>query len=401
MTVEKQPWIDVQELMPRVSIHEIAAYYRFDLGETFGNSGEQRTRCPVVACDGHDDNRSVSINVDDPKGRWKCHRSGYGCGAQGDKLTLAHTMKHGAMPHGGKLTGAAFRTIAEDLQAISGGAEPVTVERPQPPNREQQPTAVSIDDQPNTPLSESDNENARSLVSLDEHFVVDPAEMPPEASKYMRSREWLTPEFCRSARCGYLPASAKGTLRGKWIYGIFDDSGEPLSWVGRDLKFEQKFKEWEAGGRSGTEPAKFRFPSKQYFRRKFELFGQEQLEQPEHAETLRQLGLIVVEGFNDALRLRQLGVPAVAIMSNRVTAEQVQKIAGYAESVGNGRINILFDANTKGDEGAKDALWLLAQTGLHTKLVWSAAMFDGRFRDREPESLTEDEWNDISSTLHF
>ena len=98
MAERKEGWIDVQELLPRISIHEIAAYYRFDLGEMFGSSGEQRTRCPVTACDGHNDYRSVSINVTDAKGPWKCHRSGYGCGAQGDKLTLAHCMKQGERP---------------------------------------------------------------------------------------------------------------------------------------------------------------------------------------------------------------------------------------------------------------------------------------------------------------
>jgi len=399
MPIEKQPWIDVQELLPRISIHEIAAYYRFDLGETFGSSGEQRTRCPVTACDGHNDFRSISINVSDVKEPWKCHRSGYGCGAQGDKLTLAHCMKVGAMPTGGKLTGSAFRAIAEDLQAIAGGSTPVPKAAAPAPRIEQQPPPLTIDDQPNVPLAESDNENARALVRLDEQFIVDPVAMPPEASKYMRSRDWLTPELCREARCGYLPSSAKGTLRGKWVYGVFADDGEPYCWVGRELKFEQKLKQWEASGRNGTEPAKYRFPSKPYFRRKFELFGQEQLNKPEYAETLKRLGLIIVEGFNDALRLRQLGVPAVAIMSNRVTAEQVKKIAAFAEGVGNGRINIMFDANTKGDEGAKEALWLLAQTGLNTKLVWSTAMFDARFNEKEPESITQDELTLIAANL--
>lgn len=74
-------------------------------------------------------------------------------------------------------------------------------------------------------------------------------------------------------------------------------------------------------------------------------------------------------------------------------------IAELAELLGNGRVNIMFDANTKGDEGAKEALWLLAQTGLNTKLVWSTAMFDARFNEKEPESITQDELTLIAANL--
>jgi len=398
MAEKKEGWIDVASLAPRVSIQEIAAYYRFDLGETFGCSGEQRTRCPVTTCDGHNDYRSMSINVDDPKGRWKCHRSGYGCGAQGDKLTLAHCMKHGDMPPGGKLTGTAFRQIARDLQVIAGDEAP-RLEAPRPEKPSAPPTGDSVDDTHNVPLSDSDNENARKLANLHEQLLTEPSEMTPQASKYMRLREWLTPEQCRQARCGYLPGSAKGLLRGYWVFGVFDEDDRALCWVGRDLKFEQKLKEWEASGRQGREPPKYRFPSKQFFRRKFELYGQELAKQEDQAEALQRLGLIVVEGFNDVLRLRALGIPSVGIMSNRITKEQVGKLARLAEAVAGGRINVMFDSNPRGDEGAKDALWELAQTGLDVKLIWSRVMFDRRFRDREPESLTAEEWGVIEETI--
>ena len=124
MAVEKQPWIDVQALMPRVSIQQIAAYYRFALSESFGSSGEQRMPCPVASCDGHHDSRSVAINVSSAKGLWKCHRNSYGCGAGGDKLTLMYCIKHSQMPSGGgQPKGKEFREIATDLQAIAN-AEP-------------------------------------------------------------------------------------------------------------------------------------------------------------------------------------------------------------------------------------------------------------------------------------
>ena len=326
MVEKKDGWIDVGGLMPRVSIQDIAAYFRFDLGETFGSSGEQRTRCPISSCDGHDDFRSVSVNVSDDKGRWKCHRSGYGCGAQGDKLTFIHCLENGAMPSG-KLTGSAFRKAANTLQEIAGGAQPIQQTIPKREPKPYEPSKrPSIDDEPNKPLSHSDNESIRRLASLDEQFITDPSKMTPAARRYMQSREWMTPELLRQARCGYLPSSAKGTLRGMWVYGIMDENGEPLAWVGRDLKFKEKHEEWERSGRKDKEPAKYRFPSKTYFRRKFEFYGQHELDRPEYQQKLKQVGLTITEGFNDVLRLQILGVPTVGIMSNRMTTEQLEKV---------------------------------------------------------------------------
>jgi hypothetical protein len=176
-------WIDVGELMPRVSVHQIAAYFRFDLGETFGSSGEQRTRCPVTSCDGHDDFRSVSINVDDHKGPWKCHRAGYGCGAQGDKLVFIHCLETGSMPHG-KLTGQEFLHAAKRLQEIAGGATPL--KQAPPPAPKTSTTKPVVDDEPNKPLAESENESIRRLVTLDDQFTVNPGEMTPTTSTRAR-----------------------------------------------------------------------------------------------------------------------------------------------------------------------------------------------------------------------
>lgn len=397
MVDKKEGWIDVSELMPRVSIHDIAAHFRFELGETFGSSGEQRTRCPVVACDGHDDFRSASIKTDDPKGKWKCHRSGYGCGGQGDKLTLIHVLETGAMPTG-KLIGQDFRKAAATLVAIAGGAAPS--ERPQPEKpAEKKAVSATVDDQPNTPLSQSENDAIKRLANLDERLTLDVSEMTPQARRYMQAHDWMTEDTCKQARCGFLPKKEKGTLRGMWVFPVLDEEGEPLSWVGRDLDFETKIEAWERSGRRDKSPAKYRFPSKAYFRRKFELFGQEILGDPKQAENLKRLGLTVTEGFNDVLKLRTLDVPSVGIMSNRMTPEQLTKIVQIAEAHADRKVNIMLDADLRGDEGAKEMLWQLAQTGLNVRLAWSREMHDGVYKDREAEGVTPKEWQTIQTTL--
>jgi hypothetical protein len=107
-----------------------------------------------------------------------------------------------------------------------------------------------------------------------------------------------------------------------------------------------------------------------------------------------------VEGFNDVLGLDAIGVPAVAIMSNKITEHQVAKIERFAMGLAGGKAALLFDADDAGDEGSKEALWQLAQRGLDVRLGWSRTMHGGKFAGRQPENLTVEEWeNAIRPTV--
>lgn len=121
MGIEKRRVIDIDGIQQRLSLGQVASLYGFQLSPDMGDSGEQRMACPCADCSGASDNKSVSINLADPMKRWKCHREGYGCGAQGRLVMLAYCMKHGRMPASGKLTGDAFLDIARDLEALADG----------------------------------------------------------------------------------------------------------------------------------------------------------------------------------------------------------------------------------------------------------------------------------------
>jgi hypothetical protein len=54
---------------------------------------------------------------------------------------------------------------------------------------------------------------------------------------------------------------------------------------------------------------------------------------------------------------------------------------------------LLLDCDNPGDDGAKEALWMLAQHQLNVRLGWTKAMHGGRFVGRQPESLTRAEWD--------
>ena len=72
------------------------------------------------------------------------------------------------------------------------------------------------------------------------------------------------------------------------------------------------------------------------------------------------------------LGLDAIGEPAVAIMSNKITDEQVAKVERFAKSVAAGKVTLLFDTDEARDLGAKESLWHFAQRGLDVWLGWSS-----------------------------
>jgi len=134
------------------------------------------------------------------------------------------------------------------------------------------------------------------------------------------------------------------------------------------------------------------------YHRGLEVFGQHRLAEPEVREAIQSLGhLLVVEGPSNTLRLDALNVPAFAVCSNRITRDQAEKIGRWCRELGVPAA-VLFDCDAEGDAGGQQVAVELAQH-CPVRLAWSQTMFDGRFKDRQPESLTEDEWDDVRANL--
>jgi hypothetical protein len=103
----------------------------------------------------------------------------------------------------------------------------------------------------------------------------------------------------------------------------------------------------------------------------------------------------VVEGFNDVIGLDNAGIPAVAVMSNRITEAQADKVVRWARQLAQGRVTLMFDCERSGVEGAKDALWFFAERTVDVRLAWTPCMHGGAFAGRQPESLTREEWDEV------
>ncbi len=387
-------YVSIDELQAATTLEAAAGKCGVTI-DVQGTGENVRLDCPFGCTGDHAGKREVSVNVTNPQKVFCCHA--YGCQFRGNLLSLMHGWLTGTRPTGEKLKGNEFTRVRDVLAGKSPAGSPTPVPSPTAP------TAITAPTKPtrNLPLVQSENEKARELTTIDEKFVVDVASMSPTAASYVRRHPCLTPASMRKWRIGFLPADGGGdkrgwSLRGQILYPLLSEDGQELAWIGRDPQFEAKeiaFNALSPDARSKEKkPAKHRFPVD--FHRGLELFGQHgsRLKESGYRERIAECGIIVCEGFNDVVGLDNLGIPAVAICSNRITEAQLAKIERFSRLLAGGKVTLLFDADEAGDEGAREALWLLAQRRLDVRIGWSRAMHGGKFAGRQPESLTRDEW---------
>lgn len=343
MSERKRSFINVDELMPQVSLEQAATFYGLELPELHRTGKETRTQCSL-ACDRTEEtgDRALAIQDNDPAKKWRCHQ--YGCGKGGNLIGLCDLMKPGASGNG-RPRGQRFKEIAADLKAMAAGE---TSEQAGQPRQAGIPADSEETPKVNIPLAQSENERARELVTLHEQLITDAAEMPPAASRYFRSRPFLTPEVCRKWHMGYLPQDATTMLRGKIVYAYDSPSGEILTYFGRDPQYEERHQRWIVGGRQGRESIKTQFVKG--FHRGLELYGEHAVLEEVDTNKERSRELVVVEGPNDAIRLHTLGIPAVALCSNTITREQAVKASQLASDMpgGSGVIMLMLDCDAEG-----------------------------------------------------
>ena len=76
-------------------------------------------------------------------------------------------------------------------------------------------------------------------------------------------------------------------------------------------------------------------------------------------------------------------------MSNRMTEAQGEKTLRFARQLSINRINLMFDCDESGTEGAKEALWFFAERQIDVRLAWSPTMNNGEFKGWQPEALSQ------------
>jgi DNA primase len=72
-------------------------------------------------------------------------------------------------------------------------------------------------------------------------------------------------------------------------------------------------------------------------------------------ESLGKQGLFVVEGQNDVIRLDTLGLPAVALCSNKATETQINKLEQLARTASQSRLVLTPDNDEEAEEESEES----------------------------------------------
>jgi len=390
-------YVDVDRLQAETSLEAAAAKCGAML-DVRGSGAEVRIDCPFQCEGDHVGRKEVAINAENAQKIFLCHA--YQCQFRGNLLTLMHGWLTGGKPAGGKLKGDEFQRVKAVLAGTDDAAATSAPAKPPAAGDAATPLPRAPVPDSNLPLSESAEERIRELETINEKFVTDVAAMNPAAAAYARRHPSLFFESMKKWRVGYLPNDGGGdkrgwSLRGGLVYPVFSEAGKVLAWIGRDVQYEEKEREFAllspAQRAEKQIPAKHRFPKG--FHRGLELYGQQssRLREPGYRDFIAEHGLVVVEGFNDVIGLDNLGVPSLGIMSNRMTEAQGEKIIRWAKQLASGRVVLMFDCQPSGTEGAKEALWYFAERQLDVRLAWSPTMHGGEFVGKQPESVTRAE----------
>lgn len=387
---------DVDQLIEKTSLETVLQHYGLPLPAE--HAREHRMECVFNPDCADTSYGKLSVSLDAAR-RIFCHS----CQTRGNLLTLIHGLEKRSMPAGGRLRGQEFKDAVAKLRELSGLESPGSAANTRTVEEIATPVRQAVASVVNTPLRRHDKEAARALADLHADLVADVEQMSPEAAQYVRSRKWMTADLLEEWGVGWIPGNGRSLFRKNYlVYTHRNERGEVVSYSGRNLSFEEKYLKWVRDGKpEGKKPAKHRFVSG--FHRGVELYGghASRLDEPYVQDSLERFGVVVAEGMNEVLRMTALKVAAIGLGSNRATDAQVEKIARFARSAGRNRVLLLPDCDEEGEAGFQLLLWRLAEERIDVRLGWSSQMFDGKYANRQPEQLSDDEWAEISGDVEL
>lgn len=378
----------VDRLLSETTLHDSLG----QLGVAIPEAKRGNVRMPCPCCPQESEYGTLSVNVERPFNPFQC----FGCGIKGNRIKLMWILSHGEQPPEGPLRGDSYKQMVDVLWGLTSGEQPVEPPPTRLPPESAQPVEEKKPPAVNVPLRFHENENVRKTANLHLQLVSNVDAMTPAASAYAGSRaSWLTPEVMQEWGTGYQPRSVPGMFRGQWIFAHRDEEGEVLTYSMRDLNFADKWAKWQRDGSpSDKRPAKHRYVSS--YRKGLELYGQhkQRLERRELKQWLGEVGLIIVEGQWDVIRLDQFNAFAEALCMNQATGEQIEKMVRHAKMASRGRIWLMPDNDSEGERGFKELLWKLSTIeGITARSVWSREAFGGAVDNMEPEDVSPELWN--------
>ena len=285
-------FIDFSYVKANADFAAVLAEYNVELT---GTGAERRARCPF-----HDDQRpSLSVNLEEKV--FQCHAAS--CGEKGNVLDFVRA-----------LDGGDLRSAAQTIAKISGSdlapAKPTRVKKP-----------ARNGDASNG----SRHVEAAEKKQAEEHRRRDGNE-PLTFNKPLGFELKLDPCHPYGGERGFPNTTIegfgmgfcnRGSMKDRWCISIHNSTGELIGYIGRSVTVADK--------------PKWVLPSK--FAKSFELFNLHRVPDETHH-------VVIVEGASDAIRLHELGKPAVAIFGTTMSVEQVELLHRNGIS----EITVILDA---------------------------------------------------------
>ena len=321
---------------------KLLTHYRID----YTKRGNQlRALCPL-----HEDtNPSLSIALeadgDTRPNTFHC----FGCNQSGSIIDFA-----------AHLDGGTLREGAEIVAELSGcGLAPAKTKSDKRPRGAKRPAKARNSSKRVNPRTNAGNADTSGSAASGDVCEGDPGNKPLQFSlkldfdhQYVveRINSWARSQF----GIGVCDVESRSMMAGRCCVPVHNAKGELIAYAGRYLGDDPDAEKWL-------------FPPG--FKKMQELYN---LHRVAGAELV-----VLVEGFFDAVRLAELGIPAVACMGTAVSEAQVELL----NVVGVRRVVVTFDGDDEGQAAVPAALSLLA----HSFFVRLGALPDGE----DPASADE------------
>ena len=293
-------WIDFVALKRQVSIRDVLT--RYGLLEQLREKKPGRL---IGACPIHGGKNGTSFNVDTEKNVFNCFSQ---CGG-GNVLDLVMKIEKCEIREAGEKLSDWFGLTFERHRPTG---KPTPTDRPNGP---QQPAAAHTSERTDAPRVNPPLERPLRDLNQDHPYLV---------------KRGLTVPTIKTFGIGYC---TRGLMRGRIAIPIHDEDGQLVAYAGRAV--DDTF---------AKDHGKYRLPDG--FKKSFVLFNMHRAR--EHAVR----GLILVEGFFDAMKVEQAGFPnVVALMGSTVTEHQEKLLVETTD-----RLTLLLDGDEAGSSCRRE-IW--------------------------------------------
>jgi DNA primase len=314
-------WVDFQAVKTAVPMLSVLSHYGL-VNNLKKQGNELHGRCPI-----HNGKGEESFRVNSTKNVFHC----FSCQAKGNVLDFVAAMEKCSIRDAGLKLQQWFGLAAGRVGSGERTSEPAVA-----------PAASELAREERTVESTEKNKPLGFTLHGIDH-----------GHAYLAGRG-ISKETAEHFGAGFF--SGKGSMSERCVLPVHNKGGELVGYVGRSI--------------DDTEP---RYKMPPGFRKSGEMYNLHR------AIATGQRGLIVVEGFFDAMKVHQAGYPfVVALMGSSMSEEQERLLTGHADMV-----LLMLDGDEAGRHGAEEMMLRLGRK------VWTKAI--GVPAGKQPDQMSMEE----------